>query len=71
MGARCYDPDVGRWLSEDPKQDQVFDPLSLNFYVYVNNAPVTLVDPNGEHARVAVLIAGLAVPGVREASLQW
>jgi len=47
MGARFYDPTVGRWLSEDPVQDQHFEPDSLNFYAYVFNNPVLLTDPLG------------------------
>jgi RHS repeat-associated protein len=32
MGARFYDPTIGRWLSEDSVQDRPFEPASLNFY---------------------------------------
>jgi RHS repeat-associated protein len=46
MSARFYDPSVGRWLSEDPVQRQ-FEPVSLNFYVYVANNPLGLIDPSG------------------------
>jgi RHS repeat-associated protein len=46
MGARFYDPSVGRWLSEDPIQKR-FEPISLNFYTYVANNPFLLVDPTG------------------------
>ncbi len=48
MGARFYDPSVGRWLSEDPVQKQ-FEPVSLNFYAYVANNPVALIDPTGAY----------------------
>ncbi len=47
MGARFYDPTVGRWLSEDPVQNQSFNPLSLNFYAYVLGNPTRLTDPTG------------------------
>jgi RHS repeat-associated protein len=47
MGARFYDPVIGRWLSEDPVQDKLFEPLSLNFYAYVLNSPLLYVDPRG------------------------
>jgi RHS repeat-associated protein len=43
FGAREYDPQVGRWLSKDPIRFQG----GLNFYVYVNNDPVNLVDASG------------------------
>jgi RHS repeat-associated protein len=47
MGARFYDPTIGRWLSEDPVQDKPFEPATLNFYAYVANNPVVLTDPAG------------------------
>jgi RHS repeat-associated protein len=47
MGARFYDPTIGRWLSEDPKQDEPFEPATLNFYAYVNSNPVNFTDPSG------------------------
>jgi RHS repeat-associated protein len=46
MGARFYDPSVGRWLSEDPVQNR-FEPVSLNFYAYVENNPLLLIDQAG------------------------
>ncbi|MGQ0568317.1 MAG: RHS repeat-associated core domain-containing protein, partial [Armatimonadota bacterium] len=47
MGARFYDPTIGRWLSEDPVQDKSFEPATLNFYAYVVNNPTLLIDPHG------------------------
>lgn len=47
MGARFYDPQIGRWLSEDPASGPIFDPASLNFYSYVYNNPLVFVDPTG------------------------
>jgi RHS repeat-associated protein len=46
MGARFYDPTIGRWLSEDPVQD-TYNPAALNFYAYVLNNPINWVDPTG------------------------
>jgi RHS repeat-associated protein len=46
MGARFYDPAIGRWLSEDPVKD-TFNPAALNFYTYAWSAPTGLVDPTG------------------------
>jgi RHS repeat-associated protein len=42
--ARYYDPNVGRFLSEDPLR---FDSDSANFYLYVTNRPSSLIDPLG------------------------
>jgi RHS repeat-associated protein len=46
MGARFYDPSIGRWLSEDPVQNP-FEPVSLNFYAYVANNPLLRIDSSG------------------------
>lgn len=46
IGAREYDPDVGRFLSVDPIMD-VTDPQSLHGYAYAGNSPVTFSDPTG------------------------
>lgn len=43
--ARYYDPKIGRFISEDPIG---FDGGDVNFYAYVLNNPVNLVDPTGE-----------------------
>ncbi len=48
MGARFYDPTIGRWLSEDPTQDKPFEPATLNFYAYVFGNPLLLVDLDGK-----------------------
>ncbi|HOX92525.1 MAG TPA: RHS repeat-associated core domain-containing protein, partial [Spirochaetales bacterium] len=39
--ARWYDPELGRFTTEDPIRD------GTNWYVYVNNRPLNLVDPSG------------------------
>jgi RHS repeat-associated protein len=40
---RAYDPDLGRWLSEDPLEEEG----GLNLYGYVGNSPLMAVDPLG------------------------
>jgi RHS repeat-associated protein len=62
---RYYDPQIGRFLSEDSAR---FDE-SVNFYPYVNNNPLTYKDPFGqgivdcavEFAKLAALEARLGV----------
>ena len=47
---RKYDPSAGRWLSPDPAgwgAVDATDPQSLDRYAYVENQPMSLVDPNG------------------------
>ncbi|MFE0590379.1 ricin-type beta-trefoil lectin domain protein [Micromonospora echinospora] len=46
LGARLYDPVVGRFLSADPVLD-LADPLQSNGYAYAHNNPVTHSDPTG------------------------
>jgi hypothetical protein len=47
LGARNYDPDVGRFLSKDPFQGSMSSPQSLNRYTYCLNNPVKYIDPWG------------------------
>jgi RHS repeat-associated protein len=47
MGARYYNPQVGRFLSIDPKEADPSDLHSLNRYAYANNNPYRYVDPDG------------------------
>jgi len=42
--ARFYDPQVGRFVSEDPIG---FNSGQMNFYVYAGSNPTNLVDPTG------------------------
>ena len=46
LGARQYDPTLGRFLSVDPILDPA-DPQSLNGYAYAGNDPVNSSDPTG------------------------
>jgi RHS repeat-associated protein len=45
--ARYYDPAVGRFLNEDPRD---FD-SDVNFYAYVYNSPLNFTDPSGMQGR--------------------
>ena len=47
---RKYDPAAGRWLSPDPSGWGAVDqttPQSLNRYAYVQNNPMSMIDPEG------------------------
>ncbi|WP_084261552.1 polymorphic toxin-type HINT domain-containing protein [Micromonospora rifamycinica] len=46
LGARDYDPGLGRFISVDPLQD-LADPQQWNGYAYAHNSPVTSSDPSG------------------------
>ncbi|MEO3790850.1 RHS repeat-associated core domain-containing protein [Nonomuraea sp. B10E15] len=47
LGAREYDPKLGRFISVDPIIDES-DPQQLNAYAYANNSPVSASDPDGQ-----------------------
>ncbi len=51
IGARTYDPALGRFLSADPALD-TRNPQALNEYGYSDNDPVNLSDPTGLRACV-------------------
>ncbi|MGX7824618.1 RHS repeat-associated core domain-containing protein [Actinokineospora sp. 24-640] len=46
LGAREYDPDLGRFISVDPILD-LSTPQQLNGYAYSDNNPATFSDPSG------------------------
>ncbi|MFE0173687.1 RHS repeat domain-containing protein [Streptomyces sp. NPDC059002] len=46
LGAREYDPALGRFLSVDPVNDPD-DPAQMNAYSYAHNSPLTKSDPDG------------------------
>ncbi|MDZ7925471.1 MAG: RHS repeat-associated core domain-containing protein [Marinagarivorans sp.] len=50
MGARYYDPLIGRFLSPDPVSvlaSAENNPMMINRYAYGNNNPLTFHDPDG------------------------
>ncbi|HZW56798.1 MAG TPA: RHS repeat-associated core domain-containing protein, partial [Nitrososphaerales archaeon] len=47
FGARYYDPESGRFISEDTNPGDVKDPMSENRYIYARDNPLSLVDPTG------------------------
>jgi RHS repeat-associated protein len=47
LGAREYDPAIGRFISVDPVVDAE-DPQQLHGYAYANNSPISAADASGE-----------------------
>jgi RHS repeat-associated protein len=47
LGAREYDPALGRFLSSDPILESA-DPKEMGGYAYAGNNPVTHADPSGD-----------------------
>jgi len=63
LRARYYDPDAGRFISEDSVRGDANDPLSLNLYTYSSNNPIMFIDPTGHMnylTQTDDLLAGLA-----------
>jgi RHS repeat-associated protein len=70
LGARLYDPVVGRFLSADPVLD-IADPVQSNGYAYAHNNPATLSDPTGLAVTLTAseLAAALAGAGLSAAEV--
>jgi hypothetical protein len=47
MGARWYDPAIGRWLSPDTIVPDPNSPQQFNRFSYANNNPLKYLDPTG------------------------
>ena len=52
--ARFYDPDTARFLSHDPVEGDLSEPLSIHRFLYVYSNPTNSVDPDGRRRRVIV-----------------
>ncbi|MGL4485196.1 MAG: RHS repeat-associated core domain-containing protein [Anaerovoracaceae bacterium] len=52
LNARYYNPEEGRFISQDIYRGEQEGPSSWNLYAYCNNNPVNYVDPSG-HAAIA------------------
>ncbi|MGM0562958.1 MAG: RHS repeat domain-containing protein [Pseudomonadota bacterium] len=57
MGARYYDPEIGRFLSPDPVGFDPENPVSFNKYAYANNNPYRYTDPDGRSVIAVALLA--------------
>jgi len=51
MGARYYDPIVGRFMGMDPAGVDPEDPRTFNRFAYANNNPYTFIDPDGRNPK--------------------
>jgi RHS repeat-associated protein len=58
VGARWYDPTVGRFLQQDPWLGSIYAPLTLNAYGYCVNDPVNAVDSSGEQVAGTLAVGG-------------
>ncbi len=47
LRARYYNPYVGRFITVDPWNGSIYDPVSLHKYLYCGNDPINFIDPHG------------------------
>jgi RHS repeat-associated protein len=77
MGARYYDPLLGRFTGVDPKEVDPNDLHSFNRYAYANNNPYKYVDPDGRNPVAAIttvavwMVGGAVIGGGTNALAQW
>jgi RHS repeat-associated protein len=66
MGARYYDPRIGRFMGVDPVGFVESNPMSFNRYLYANNNPYRFYDPDGRYAQTiacTTTVIGAAICG--------
>ena len=64
FGARFYDPQLGRFITEDPAGPMKDRPMTLNRYNYVLNNPMIYVDPDGRFfMEIGTFIGGILGAG--------
>jgi len=66
MGARYYDPAIGRAISIDPEPVDPFTGGNFNRYWYANNNPYRFTDPDGRAVVVYPLLVFLAKEAASE-----
>jgi RHS repeat-associated protein len=57
MGARYYQPELGRWSQQDPSGQEA------NAYLYVGANPINFIDPSGLLSKCAVGAIALTAVG--------
>eukprot|EP01063_Lacrimia_lanifica_P031832 TRINITY_DN532_c0_g1_i7.p1 TRINITY_DN532_c0_g1~~TRINITY_DN532_c0_g1_i7.p1 ORF type:complete len:2447 (+),score=742.50 TRINITY_DN532_c0_g1_i7:427-7767(+) len=75
MGARMFDPAVGRFLSADSFVQDMNDAQALNRYAYVRNNPLKNDDPTGFFWRrlvgIFLTVLSILVPGLGFLKTLW
>jgi RHS repeat-associated protein len=66
MQARYQNPEIGRFVSEDPvfwtlSSGVLASPQRMNSYSYANNNPVNLIDPTGTSALTSLIKAFMSI----------
>ena len=70
MNARYYDPEIGRFISQDSYRGELGDPKQWHLYAYCANNPINYMDPSG-HARIPTWLTSLVIDGVLTVYAWW
>lgn len=74
LGARFYDGETGRFITEDPVLGDVKTPLTLNRYSYSICDPINGKDPDGDFfflILIAAIAIGAGIGGGSYAATHW
>src|SRR5699024_8968187 len=63
LNARYYNPEDGRFLTEDTYRGETEEPDTWHLYAYCKNNPVNYKDPSGHVAIPAGYYMAMYVPG--------
>ena len=70
MKARYYDPEDGRFISQDSFRGEVNAPGQWHLYAYCANNPINYVDPSG-HLSVKVGFVSVAIDAILTIFAGW
>jgi Rhs family protein len=60
LRARYYNQEIGRFITTDPVEGNIYEPISLHKYLYAGLDPVNKIDPSGEEF-IAISITALGI----------
>ena len=58
LNARYYDPNNGRFITQDTYRGEINNPSSHHLYIYCVNNPINYTDPSG-HGPVGIVVGGI------------
>ena len=64
LNARYYNPEDGRFMTEDSYRGEIMKPETGHLYVYCANNPVNYVDPSGHFLVSTAVLVGVGVGGI-------
>ena len=70
LGARLYNPRVGRFLTQDTYRGNPWSPWTQNLYAYAGNNPASYTDPTGHVAWAVIGAVAGAISGAVSAAYE-